>query len=101
MEEEDPKDDTIELDSPEDKRERRERSGSIETTRHVSEVLREELESASLVPLENGGLGRAYKIIQNDREHSDDGSSTHALRRPDSPVESMASLPDDSPSVQV
>jgi hypothetical protein len=70
----------------------------------IAEVLEEDLgEDVSNAPPEQGSVASRYRQLLNDQaDVSDDGSSTHGLpRRAGSPIDSLSSMPDDSPSVQV
>jgi hypothetical protein len=66
----------------------------------IAELLQEEREGASTPPQLGNGINR-YKAIQQMETPSEDGSLDPIPRRADSPVDSMLSIPDDSPSIQV
>lgn len=65
----------------------------------ISKLLQEERESASTPQQLGNGVNR-YKTVQTEAP-SEDGSLETLPRRTGSPVDSMLSVPDDSPSVQV
>lgn len=66
----------------------------------IAELLKEERQNADTPePLGNGT--NLYKATQDVYVTSEDGSLDALPRRPASPIDSMLSLPDDSPSVQV
>jgi vacuolar protein sorting-associated protein 8 len=72
---------------------------------HISDLLEEERQQDStLPPSEGNGLAHRYKELAAE-EHleatSDNGSVDALPRRAGSPVDSMVSIPDRSPSVQV
>ena len=72
----------------------------------IAEMLEEEMQApATPVPLGNGLVSNRYREILRDQldDVSDDSSSEAGVapRRLASPVDSMLSGPDDSPSVQV
>lgn len=70
----------------------------------LEEVLEEELlEDASNAPPEQGPVANRYRQLLREQEDvSDEGSSMDGLpRRAGSPIDSLLSIPDDSPSVQV
>lgn len=68
----------------------------------LAELLQEERDSAS-TPQSLGNGTSPYKLIsQGDGASvSEDGSTTKTLHRSDSPIDSLLSVPDDSPSIQV
>jgi hypothetical protein len=67
----------------------------------ISEILEEERAGASTpIPLANGGLGHVYKRLELE-EDSKSEASEKTQKRSASPAESMGSIPDDTPSVQV
>lgn len=68
----------------------------------ISEMLEEELAAGvSPEPVGNGVHGKGYKIIDTAEGHFDDGSQDGTPPRNGSPVDSMLSIPDDTPSIQV
>src|ERR1035441_3825556 len=75
-------------------------NGSPAAGGRIAELLQEERKGASTPPQLGNGINR-YKAIQQIESPSEDGSLDALPRRPDSPVDSMLSVPDDSPSVQV
>ena len=72
---------------------------------HITEFLEEEMQSPSTpVAQGNSVIANRYRELLQDGADtaSEDGSTTDAIpRRAGSPVDSMLSVPDDSPSVQV
>jgi hypothetical protein len=56
---------------------------------------------AELLQEERGGGFTPYRLVQQTSNESEDGSSEILPRRAESPIESILSNPDDSPSVQV
>lgn len=66
----------------------------------VVELLEEEMADTT-TPVANGFRGKGYRNIQGQDEASDDGSVDETPRRAESPLGSVLSNPDDSPSVQV
>jgi len=64
----------------------------------IVELLQEERESAS-TPQPNGT--NRYKFVQQAEDRSEDGSIEAIPRRAGSPIDSLLSVPDDFPSVQV
>jgi vacuolar protein sorting-associated protein 8 len=75
-------------------------NGTAPAGGRIAELLQEEREGASTPPQLGNGVNR-YKAIRQIETHSEDGSLDALPRRADSPVDSMLSVPDDSPSVQV
>lgn len=68
----------------------------------ISEILEEEIAAAvSPESVVNGIRGKGYENSDTVEDHSDDGSQDHILHRNGSPVDSMLSIPDDTPSIQV
>lgn len=70
----------------------------------IAEILEEERQSsATPAPLGNGLVSDRYREILHDQREdgSEDGSTGPVGKRPASPVDSLLSVPDDSPSVQV
>lgn len=70
---------------------------------HISDLLEEERQQDSTLPSEENGLAHTYKrLAEEEQEAASDNGSVDALpRRAGSPVDSMMSIPDRSPSVQV
>lgn len=70
---------------------------------HISDLLEEERQQDSTLPSEENGLAHRYKrLAEEELEATSDNGSVDALpRRTGSPVDSMMSIPDRSPSVQV
>ena len=70
---------------------------------HISDLLEEERQQDSALPSEENGLVHRYKQLAEDELEaaSDNGSADALPRRAGSPVDSMMSIPDRSPSVQV
>jgi hypothetical protein len=66
----------------------------------IVELLQEEGEVASTPPQVGNGINR-YKVAQEIDSPSEDGSLDALPRRTGSPIDSLLSIPDDSPSVQV
>ncbi|KAK2598567.1 hypothetical protein N8I77_011969 [Diaporthe amygdali] len=73
-----------------------------EDQHHISDLLEEERQQDSILPSEENGLAHRYKKLAEDElEATSDNGSVDALpRRAGSPVDSMLSVPDRSPSVQ-
>lgn len=71
---------------------------------HITEILEEEMQSPSTpVAQGNSVIANRYRELLQDGTDtaSEDGSTTDAIpRRAGSPVDSMLSVPDDSPSIQ-
>lgn len=65
----------------------------------ISELLQEEREGASTPQQLGNGVNR-YKAVHQESA-SEDGSLETLPRRTGSPIDSLLSVPDDSPSVQV
>jgi hypothetical protein len=75
-------------------------NGTPLTGGRIAELLKEEREGATTPePLGNGT--NRYKATQDLEITSEDGSLDALPKRAASPIESMLSIPDDSPSVQV
>lgn len=70
---------------------------------HISDLLEEERQQDSTLPSEENGLAHRYKKLAEEEAEatSDNGSGDALPRRAGSPVDSMVSIPDRSPSVQV
>lgn len=74
--------------------------GPLPAGGRIVELLQEERDSASTPPQLGNGINH-YKAVQQIDSPSED-RSPHALpRRTGSPIDSLLSVPDDSPSVQV
>jgi vacuolar protein sorting-associated protein 8 len=70
---------------------------------HIVEILEEERQtSATPVPIGNGSVAQRYRALVESQAEvaSEDGSADGLPRRAGSPVESLLSVPDRSPSVQ-
>jgi hypothetical protein len=72
---------------------------------HIAEILEEELHAPSTpTALGNGSIADRYREIIKENEPdsaSDSASIDAAPRRTDSPIDSLLSIPDDTPSVLV
>lgn len=73
---------------------------------HIAEILEEELQAPGtpVPPLGNGSIAHRYREIVRETEAdtvSENGSTDAIPRRAGSPIDSLLSVPDDSPSVQV
>lgn len=70
---------------------------------HIAEIVQEEREEiATSKAHENGVLVNRYRQLLLDRDDvSEEGSTDGLPRRVGSPLDSLLSVPDDSPSVQV
>jgi vacuolar protein sorting-associated protein 8 len=66
----------------------------------IVELLQEEREGTS-TPQKVGNGTKRYRAAQPVESASEDGSMDDVPRRAESPIESVLSIPDDSPSVQV
>lgn len=66
----------------------------------IAELLQEERDEGILTPQKLGN-GTKYKQPQDIENASEDGSVGVPPRRISSPIDSVLSIPDDSPSVQV
>ncbi|KAH8597645.1 Golgi CORVET complex core vacuolar protein 8-domain-containing protein [Bisporella sp. PMI_857] len=66
---------------------------------HIAEMLREERDAASPAPQIGNGVNH-YKTVVTTDNHSDNGIGESIHGRPRSPVESILSNPDDTPSIQ-
>jgi hypothetical protein len=75
-------------------------NGSHPAGGRIVELLQEERDGAS-TPEQLGTGTNRYKAVQQLDNESEDGSSEALPRRAGSPIESILSNPDDSPSVQV
>ncbi|KAE8451100.1 hypothetical protein EG329_004772 [Mollisiaceae sp. DMI_Dod_QoI] len=74
-------------------------NGPSPTGGRISELLQEEREGASTPQPLGNGVNR-YKAAQQPESASEDGSLDALPRRTGSPIDSLLSVPDDSPSVQ-
>ena len=74
-------------------------------TDHIADILEEELQAPSTpTPLGNGSIAHRYREIIKENEAdavSDNGSADAVPRRAGSPIDSLMSIPDDTPSIQV
>jgi vacuolar protein sorting-associated protein 8 len=70
------------------------------TPRAIAELLQEERDAAP-TPQQLGNGVNHYKVVLQTDEASEDGSLQATPRRTGSPIDSLLSVPDDSPSVQV
>jgi vacuolar protein sorting-associated protein 8 len=70
---------------------------------HIAEILEEERhEDASAPPSSNGIVPNRYRqLLREQGDESDSGSAEGLPRRVGSPIDSLLSVPDDTPSVQV
>lgn len=76
------------------------RNGAHAAGGRIAELLQEERDGAfTPEPLGNGT--NRYRLAQQTEDGSEDGSSEVLPRRAESPIESIISNPDDSPSIQV
>ena len=66
----------------------------------IAELLQEERDAAPTPQQLGNGINR-YKATQLADDTSEDGSQEVTPRRAGSPIDSLLSVPDDSPSVQV
>ncbi|KAI1502957.1 Golgi CORVET complex core vacuolar protein 8-domain-containing protein [Biscogniauxia marginata] len=68
----------------------------------IADILEEERrDNASTIPAEDGPVANRYRQLLLDRDDVSEGGSTDGLpRRAGSPIDSLLSAPDDSPSVQ-
>ncbi|KAK3362615.1 Golgi CORVET complex core vacuolar protein 8-domain-containing protein [Lasiosphaeria hispida] len=78
--------------------------GDREDEHHIADILEEERHSAP-TPVPSNGVGaiknRYRELVEAEQETaSDDGSTDGIPRRAASPIDSLLSVPDDSPSVQ-
>lgn len=104
-------DDNIMADEPELSRTEDQDSSDDDTIRgeqaadHIAEILEEELRAPSTpTPLGNGSIAHRYREITKENEAdtvSENGSTDAIPRRAGSPIDSLMSTPDDTPSVQV
>lgn len=67
----------------------------------IAELLQEERDEGTLTPQKLGDGTNRYKQVQNAENVSEDGSFGAPPRRINSPIDSILSVPDDSPSAQV
>jgi hypothetical protein len=74
---------------------------------HIADILEEERQLAyrPVTPIGNGSIARRYhdiiEAVAGAEEASENGSTDAIPRRVGSPIDSLLSAPDDSPSVQV
>ncbi|KAM3069334.1 Vacuolar protein sorting-associated protein 8 [Clarireedia jacksonii] len=66
----------------------------------VAELLQEEREGGTITPQVLGNGTNRFREIQNSEDISEDGSLGAPPRRVDSPIDSVLSNPDDTPSIQ-
>ncbi len=76
------------------------KDGILPARGRIAELLQEERESAS-TPSQFGNGINHYKAAQERDSPSEDASPDALPRRTGSPIDSLLSVPDDSPSVQV
>lgn len=74
--------------------------GSQAEGRHISELLEEAREAPSTPQAISNGTNR-YKAARDMESASEDGSLDALPRGVPSPIESVMSIPDDTPSIQV
>lgn len=69
----------------------------------IADIIEEERKGIiSDEPAENGVVANRYRQLLRDRDDaSEDGSAEGIPRRAGSPIDSLLSIPDDSPSLQV
>jgi vacuolar protein sorting-associated protein 8 len=97
-------DDHLDLSSAEDPA-----SGDEETIKgdqdqgHIAEILEEERhEDATEPPTSNGTVANHYRQLLREQDDASDSGSAECLpRRAGSPIDSLLSAPDDTPSIQV
>jgi hypothetical protein len=77
-----------------------ENGGSGADGGRISELLREEQEGPS-TPLPITNRTNRYKVTRDYENASEDGSLYAVPKGVQSPIESVMSIPDDSPSIQV
>ena len=70
------------------------------TGERIVELLEEE-KAETLIPIENGFDRRGYRNVHDSAQVSEDGSLEQLPPRADSPLGSLLSNPDETPSVQV
>lgn len=75
-------------------------NGTYSAVGRIAELLQEEREN-TITPEPLGNGTNRYKATQDLGSPSEDGSLDALPRRVGSPIDSMLSIPDDSPSVQV
>ncbi len=69
----------------------------------IAEIIEEERQDiVSEKPIETGTIANRYQQLLRDRDDaSEEGSNEGIPRRAGSPIDSLLSVPDDSPSIQV
>jgi hypothetical protein len=67
----------------------------------VAELLQEEREEGMITPQRLGNGTNRFREVLNSDDISEDGSLGAPPRRVDSPIDSVLSNPDDTPSIQV
>ena len=75
-------------------------NGSQARGGRIVELLREELEEVTTPPPLGNGTN-VYKELQHMDSPSEDGSIDALPKRSGSPIDSLLSIPDDTPSIQV
>jgi len=75
-------------------------NGAPEATHRIVELLQEEREGPGALQQLGNGINR-YKFTQTMDSASENGSIDALPKRAGSPIDSLLSIPDDSPSVQV
>lgn len=95
--------DMADLRAAQDTGEEQQEAAEPAANHHISDLLEEERQQDSALPSEGNGLAHRYKkLAEEELEATSDNGSVDALpRRAGSPVDSMISIPDRSPSVQV
>lgn len=70
---------------------------------HLAQFLEKERHNAQdTTPRGNGAVGNRYRQLLRDHDETSESGSVDGLpRRAGSPIDSLLSIPDDSPSVQV
>lgn len=75
-------------------------NGSQARGGRIVELLQQELEEATTPPPLGNGIN-VYRELQHLDSPSEDGSMDDLRRRNGSPIDSLLSIPDDTPSIQV
>jgi len=106
-----PEDDDTMADDPDVSRTDDQESSDDETVKgeqqadHIADILEEELQAPGTpTALGNGSIAHRYREIIKENEAdavSDNGSTDAIPRRAGSPIDSLMSIPDDTPSIQV
>jgi hypothetical protein len=76
-------------------------NGTQQAGGRIAELLQEAREGASTPPQQLGNGTSRYKAAHQVESASEDGSLEAPPKRTGSPIDSILSIPDDSPSVQV